>query len=80
MTFHDKIPRFTPKGFDVEGLKKAQNFPRDEYGVLHENILYNEKENKLFCLLDAPDKDAVDKHHQKFGVKCDWITEVNTTA
>ena len=68
------------KGFDVDILKKAQDSPRDEYGVVHENILYNEKENKLFCLLDAPDKDAVDKHHQKFGVKCDWITEVNTIA
>jgi hypothetical protein len=68
------------KGFDVDTLKKAQDSPRDEYGVLHENLLYNEKENKLFCLLNAPDRDAVDKHHQKFGVKCDWITEVNTTA
>ena len=38
------------KGFDVNTLKKAQDSPRDEYGVLHENILYNEKENKLFCL------------------------------
>lgn len=66
--------------FNEEALKKAQKAPPDEYGVTHENILYNEKENKLFCLLDAPDKDAVDKHHQKFGVKCDWITEVNTTA
>jgi hypothetical protein len=64
----------------VDTLKKAQDSPRDEYGVLHENILYNEKENKLFCLLDAPDRDAVDKHHQKLGVKCDWITEVNTTT
>ena len=64
----------------MDTLKKAQDSPRDEYGVLHENILYNEKENKLFCLLDAPDRDAVDKHHQKLGVKCDWITEVNTTT
>ena len=33
------------------------------------------EENKLFCILDAPNKDAVNKHHQKFGLKCDWITE-----
>ncbi len=68
------------EGFDKEALKKAQIAPPDEYGVTHHNILYNEKENKLFCLLDAPDKDAVDKHHQKLGIKCDWITEINTTA
>ena len=67
-------------GFNVEQLKKAQDSPVDEFGVSHKNILYNEKENKLFCLLDAPDRDAIDKHHQKFGVKCDWITEVQTTS
>ena len=67
-------------GFNVEALKKAQNSPVDEFGVSHDNILYNEKENKLFCLLNAPDKDCIDKHHQKLGVKCDWITEVNTTS
>ena len=67
-------------GFNVEALKKAQNSPVDEFGVSHDNILYNEKENKLFCLLNAPDKDSIDKHHQKLGVKCDWITEVNTTS
>jgi hypothetical protein len=67
-------------GFNVEQLKKAQDSPADEFGVSHKNILYNEKENKLFCLLDAPDRDAIDKHHQKFGVKCDWITEVQTTS
>ncbi|MGH9965511.1 MAG: nickel-binding protein [Nitrososphaeraceae archaeon] len=67
-------------GFNEEALKKAQKASMDEFGVSHANILYNEKENKLFCLLDAPDRNSVDKHHQKLGVKCDWITEVNTTA
>ena len=63
-------------GFNVGALKKAQSSPADEFGVSHDNIIYNEKENKLFCLLNV----AVDRHHQKLGVKCDWITEVNTTA
>jgi hypothetical protein len=48
--------------------------PLDEYDVTHNDILYNEKEDKLFCLLEAPDKDAVVRHHQKLGIKCDWIT------
>jgi hypothetical protein len=43
-------------------------------------MLYNVEENKHYCILDAPNKDAVYKHHQKFGLKCDWITEVKTTA
>ena len=36
--------------------------------------------NLLYCIVDAPNKDAISKHHQKFGLKCDWITEVKTTA
>lgn len=63
-----------------EQLKQAQNAPSDEFGIKHENVLYNKDENKLYCLLDAPNKEAVEKHHQKLGLKCDWITEVKTTA
>jgi hypothetical protein len=43
-------------------------------------MLYNREVNMLYCILDAPNKDAVSKHYQKFGMKCDWITEVKTTA
>ena len=36
---------------------------------------------KVFCLLDAPNKEAVKKHHEKkYAVKCEWIIEVKTTA
>jgi hypothetical protein len=61
-------------------LKQAQNQPKDEFGVVHVNMLYNKEEDKLFCLVDAPDKEAVRKHHEKFGNTCEWITEVQTTA
>ncbi len=63
-----------------EQLKQAVNSPKDEFDVTHRNLLYNKEENKLFCILDGPNKDAVQKHHQKFGLKCDWITEVKTAA
>jgi hypothetical protein len=43
-------------GFDEEGLRRAQQSPTDEFGVKHENILYNKEDDKLFCLLDALDK------------------------
>ena len=67
------------KGVDENTLRNAQNSLKDEFGVTHENIMYNEKEDKLFCLLDAPSKEAVEKHHQKLGIQCEWITEVKTT-
>lgn len=45
------------------------------------NILYNSEADKVFCLLDAPNKEAVEKHHEKkYGIKCEWIMEVKTTA
>jgi len=33
-----------------------------------------------FCFIDAPNREAVEKHHEKYNLTCDWITEVNTTA
>jgi hypothetical protein len=63
-----------------EQLKQAANSPKDEFGVTHRDLLYNKEENKLFCLSDGPNKEAVEKHHQKIGLTCDWITEVKTVA
>ena len=63
-----------------EQLQQLQDAPKDEFGVTTKNMLYNREVNMLYCILDAPDKDAVSKHHQKFGMKCDWITEVKTTT
>jgi hypothetical protein len=34
----------------------------------------------MFCLVYAPDRFAVENHHAKFGVKCDWITPVKMTS
>jgi len=65
---------------DEETLKKLQNSPKDEFGITHENILYNEDEDKIFCILDAPNKEAVEKHHNQASVKCDSIMEVKSTA
>lgn len=61
-------------------LKQAQNAPVDKDGVRTVNILYNQQEDKLFCMTDAPSKEAVDRHHKSLGMTCDWITEVKTTS
>jgi len=68
------------KGFDEETLRKLQQSSVDEFGITHLNILYNKEEDKFFCLLEAPNREAVENHHHKAGVKCEWITEVKTTA
>ncbi len=34
----------------------------------------------MFCLVDAPDRYAVERHLAKFGMKCDWIIRVKMTS
>ena len=65
--------------FTAEQLRELQNAPPDEFGVTHHDVLFNEEENKIWCILDAPNKEAVEKHHEKAGLKCDWIREVKST-
>ena len=68
------------KGLDEETLRKLQHSPVDEFGIKHLNLMYNQEADRFYCLLDAPDKQAVEKHHNKHGLKCESITEVRTTA
>ena len=68
------------KGTSPETLKKLQNAPKDEFGVTHLNLIFSEEEDKCYCFLEAPTKEAVEKHHHKMGFECDYILEVNSTA
>lgn len=63
----------------AEQLRAAQKSPKDEFGVTHHDILYNAQENRLYCVLDAPSKEAVEKHHAKIGIKPDFVHEVEST-
>lgn len=56
-------------------LKKIIGNPPDKHGVMHKDILFNEKENKLFCIIDAPDEESVKNYHHDVGIKCDFIIE-----
>jgi hypothetical protein len=68
------------KRFDKETLRKLQQSSVDEFGITYVNIMYNKNEDKFFFLLNAPNKEAVENHHNKHVVKCEWITEVETTT
>jgi len=65
--------------FTANELNKLQNAPPDEFGVTHHDILFSEKDNKIYCVLDAPNMDAIIKHHAKAGITCDCIHEVIST-
>ncbi len=68
------------KGTNPETLKKLQNAPKDEFGVTHLNLIYSQEEDRCYCFLEAPTKEAIEKHHHKMGFECDYILEVNSTA
>jgi hypothetical protein len=38
------------------------------------------EDNKVSWLIEAPNKYAVEKHHAKYGIKCEWIVQVKTTS
>jgi hypothetical protein len=59
-------------------IRKLQGAPSDEFGVRQLNVLYNSAADLCFCFLEAPNRESVEKHHNKYNVKCDWITEVQT--
>jgi hypothetical protein len=63
--------------FSEDHLKELSQSPVDEFGVSHVNLFYNKEADVCFCLLSAPDKVAVENHHDKAGVACEWITEVS---
>ncbi len=68
------------KNANPKTLKKLQDAPKDEFGVTHLNLIYSKNDDKMYCFLEAPDKEAVKKHHDKFGYKCEYILEVDSTA
>jgi len=62
-----------------EQLKQLQNAPKDKFGVTHHDILYNKEEDKVYCVLNAPDKQAVVNHHKAAGINREWVQEIEST-
>jgi Protein of unknown function (DUF4242) len=74
--FLDVHKLYTPAINIEDRLKEICESPVDEFGVSFVNLFYNKEANVCFCILNAPDKVAVEKHHNRVGVSCEWITEV----
>ena len=74
--FIDSHP-MTP--FTANELNALQDAPPDEFGVTHHDILFSEEDNRIYCVLDAPNADAVHKHHEKAGISCEFVHEVRST-
>ena len=70
-------------GHDVPGTKVAKfkkiiNNPANKHGVTHKEILFNKNENKFFCIIEAPNRDSIEKYHEDAEIECDFIYEANS--
>ena len=75
MDFHDDL---TIPDEEIQRVKAGwQAKTRDEFGVLQLDLYYN-AEGTVYCLLDAPDADAVRKHHASRGVACGDVHQVSS--
>jgi hypothetical protein len=74
MDFHDdlKLPHQA-----IEDIGRgAREGETDEFGV-RQVELYHNPEGKVYCLLEAPDAEAVVKHHEALGVPCGEVHRVD---
>ena len=75
MDYHDdlKLP-----GEAVEQIAQdTREGKADQFGV-RQIELYHNSEGKVYCLLEAPDAEAVRQHHAALGVPCGEVHEVET--
>jgi Protein of unknown function (DUF4242) len=73
MDFHEHLP-LSDEAIAQIG-DDTRNKRADQFGV-RQVELYHNAEGKVFCLLEAPDEEAVRKHHAALGVDCDAVHPV----
>ena len=75
MDVHHHIPGLTKEA--VAGAHEKDLQVQDKYGVKYLNYWFDESSGKVFCLVDAPNKEAaIAVHREAHGLLADEITEV----
>src|SRR5215217_8227171 len=83
------MPLFIDHHRGVEGLTaeavadahRKDKQIQDQYGVKYLKYWFNEKTDEVFCLADAPNKEAAEAvHREAHGLMADEITEVEMVA
>jgi hypothetical protein len=76
MDVHHKAPAGA-KANDVAAAHQADLATQEKYGVKYINYWFDEKEGKIFCLVDAPNAEAAHKvHKEAHGLVADEINPV----
>jgi hypothetical protein len=75
MDVHNHVVGLTTEA--VAGAHKRDLEVQEKYGVNYVQYWYDEGSGKVFCLVDAPDKEAaIAVHREAHGLVADEITEV----
>jgi hypothetical protein len=74
MDFHDDLK--LPDDAVQQITREAKDHKVDAFGVRQIELFHNSDGN-VYCLLEAPDADAVRSHHAALGVPCGDVHEVS---
>jgi hypothetical protein len=75
MDYHEHLQ--LPAEAIAQITKDTKSAKADEFGVRQVELFHNPN-GQVYCLLDAPDADAVRKHHEAIGVPCGDVHEVES--
>jgi hypothetical protein len=74
MDYHDDLK--LPDEAVAQITRDTKDRKTDEFGVRQVELFHN-SEGRVYCLLEAPDADAVRSHHESLGVPCGDVHEVS---
>jgi uncharacterized membrane protein len=75
MDIHKNVEGITRDA--VAGAHKKDLEIQEKYGVKYIKYWFNEKDGTIFCLAEAPNKEAAEKvHKEAHGLMADEIIEV----
>lgn len=75
MDIHQHVPGLTKEA--VAGAHKKDLEIQSKFGVNYLKYWYDDKNGKIFCLVEAPDREAANAvHRESHGMVADEIIEV----
>lgn len=75
MDTHDHVDGLTADA--VAGAHQRDLEVQDKHGVKYHQYWFNEEEGKVYCLVEAPSKEAAEAvHREAHGLLADHIVEV----
>jgi hypothetical protein len=75
MDVHHKVEGLTAQA--VAGAHQQDLAVQDKYGVTYHRYWFNEQTGEVFCLVEAPTKEAASRVHQEaHGLVADELIEV----